>query len=73
MVLMAGNGISADGIASILNISPYLIKSNYLPRALSLGRVQLARCIANIVELETSLRTSSLKQTLIDKFIFSFK
>jgi DNA polymerase III delta subunit len=28
MVLMNGNGISADGIASILNINPYIIKSN---------------------------------------------
>jgi DNA polymerase-3 subunit delta len=72
MVLMNNSGISADGIASILNMSPYLIKSKYLPRALSLGRDKLAQCISNIVELEVGLRTSSIKNILIDKFIFSF-
>jgi DNA polymerase III delta subunit len=72
MVLMANNGISADGIASILNINPYIIKSNYLPRALSFGKTKLAQCLENIVALETGLRTSSMKQNLINKFIFSF-
>lgn len=72
MVLMNKSGMSADSIASILNMSPFLIKSKYLPRALSLGKEKLALCISNLVELEAGLRTSSIKNILIDKFIFSF-
>ena len=72
IVLMSEKGISADGIASILNINIFLIKSKYLPKALAFGKEKLARCIANIVDLETNLRTSSLKNILINKFIFSF-
>lgn len=72
MVLMSGNGISADGIASILNINSFIIKNRYLPKALAFGREKLAQYLANIVDLETGLRTSSMKNILINKFIFSF-
>lgn len=72
MVLMNNSGVSVEGIASILNINPFLIRSKYLPRALSLGKERLAQCLSNIVELEAGLRNSSIKNILIDKFIFSF-
>jgi DNA polymerase III delta subunit len=72
MILMNSSGISADGIASILSMSPFLVKSKYLPRALSLGKERLAQCLANVVELEVGLRISSIKKILIDKFILSF-
>jgi DNA polymerase-3 subunit delta len=72
MILMNGSGMNAEGIASILNMPPFLVRSIYLPRALSLGKEKLAQCIANVVSLEVGLRSSSLKEILISKFIFSF-
>jgi DNA polymerase III delta subunit len=73
MVLMNGSGINAEGIASILGMNPFLVRSRYLPRALSVGKEKLAQWIANVVDLEVGLRSSFLKDILISKFIFSFK
>jgi DNA polymerase-3 subunit delta len=72
MVVMAENKVSPDGIASILNMHPFLIKTKYLPRALSLGKERLSQYIASVVELEATLRTSSIKEVLLNKFIYSF-
>jgi DNA polymerase III delta subunit len=72
MLLLNNEKRTPESIASILNISPFLIKSKYLPRALSFGLQGIAQVLDRIVTLEVGLRTSSLKEILISKFIFSF-
>jgi len=72
MIVMTENKISPEGIASILNMHPFLIKSRYLPRALSLGRNKISQYLAAVVDLEADLRISSIKEILLNKFIFSF-
>jgi DNA polymerase-3 subunit delta len=72
MLLLKADKVSPEGMSSILNISPYLIKSKYLSRANSLGLARLSQILDQIVGLEVGLRTSSIKEILIYKFIFSF-
>ena len=72
MLLLNADKVTPEGMASILNISPFLIKSKYLPRANSLGLSRIAHILEQVVALEAGLRLSSIKEILIYKFIFSF-
>lgn len=72
MIKMHSDKMSVESIASILNLSPYSVKTKYLPKAILLGFDRLSEILEQIVSLEVALRTSSIKEILINKFIFSF-
>jgi DNA polymerase III delta subunit len=72
IVLMNKDKVSAEGMGDILKIPAFLIKTKYLPRAASLGRVRLAEILNMICNLEVKSRTfRGNKRLLIDYFIFS--
>lgn len=72
LVLMDEQKISADGMASILNMSPFIIKTRYLPRVKSLGKNKIAKWIESVGDLEARFRDyKGDKKILFSNFIFS--
>ena len=72
ILLMHYDKISVDGMASIIGMPAYVIRSNYLPRAIELGANRLSEILEQVVKLESASRTSTLKNSLITSFMFSF-
>lgn len=72
ILLMYVDKISVDGIASIVGMPAYIVRSNYLPRAIELGPNRLSQVLNQIVMMEVSSRVSGLKRNIITSFIFSF-
>lgn len=72
MVLLHSEKMSVESMASILNLPPMVIRTKYLPKAISLGLDKLASILCDISSLEANLRKSYFKKILFNKFIFSF-
>jgi len=73
MLLLKEQGLSPEDIASIVGIPSFHVKTRYLPRALAMGKHEIADKIDQICGLEIGFRSfRGDKRVLFDRFIFSF-
>lgn len=70
MILMKQEGMETDDISEVLSMPKFLVRTRYLPRALSLGRRGMERYMYAVRALDLSIRMSSgNKKLMVDHFI----
>lgn len=73
ILLLKERGFEKDDIADIIGIPKFLLKTKYLPWALSFGRNNIAKKIDGVCNLNVQLRLfKGDKKILFEKFIYSF-
>lgn len=72
LLLMDDQGISAEGMADILNIPPSIVRSKYLPRSKSLGKDRLGKWLDGVCTLDVKIRSyGGQEKKLLSNFIIS--
>lgn len=73
MILLREDGLTVDDISDIIGIPKFLVRSLYLPKAVSLGKKKIEQSLNKISELEINLRKfNGDKKVLIEHFIMCF-
>jgi DNA polymerase-3 subunit delta len=73
LLLFREQGLSVDDMAEILGLPKFLVKIRYLPRAISFGKMSLAKCLDWAEELDYQVRVFKFdKSVLIDRFVIRF-
>jgi len=66
-------GLSPDEIADIIGIPVFLVRTRYLPGAVTLGKSAVVKALNSLCDLDVQLRLfKGDRRILIDRFIMSF-
>jgi DNA polymerase III delta subunit len=73
MLLLREQNMSVEEIGDILMIPGFIVRTKYMPRALSIGKRGLATYLNRACELDANLRLfRGDKKLLVEKFIYGF-
>lgn len=73
MLLLKEGKFSNDDIADIIGLPKFIVKTRYMPKAVTLGRQKVASAINDICQLNVRLRLfKGDKRILVEKFILDF-
>ena len=73
IILMREMKMDPADIASVLRIPKFYLVSRYMPRALSLGKSEIARQLSSLADLDVQLRSfKGDRKVLLERFIYGF-
>lgn len=73
MILLHEQRLPPDGIAEIIGLPRFLVKTKYLPRALSLGKQFVSERLASVIDLDVRLRKSPHSpKTMVESWLYRF-
>jgi DNA polymerase III delta subunit len=73
MLLLVDQKVSPEGIAEIVGLPRFIVKTKYLPRAQRLGKHFVAQGLDNLIQLDVSLRRSPVSpRALVESFFYQF-